>query len=318
VARAHWTPLGNAGGFSGARIWRGPTADGREFCLKAHPTAADADRLERVVHGWMLMARSAGVTFVPRVEQTLGGRTVVQAVGRVWEVTEWMPGRPDFGATSTDNRLFAAVTAVARLHEAWWNLSEGVAPCPAVHRRWQALRAWEALIVAGWRPSPAPGDPVRPHVQQAFDRLPAAVGRATAALTSRLAVPVPVQPCLSDIWQDHVLFTGDVVTGIIDYAAAKIDHVAVDLARLLGSIVPGDPERIAAALDAYRAIRPLAHSELVELLDWTGVIVAVTNWLRWLYFDGRAYPNRGAVAERFGALTRRLEELSPIDRPTRG
>ena len=37
VATARWTPLRSAGGFSGAHLWRGVAADGREFALKAHP-----------------------------------------------------------------------------------------------------------------------------------------------------------------------------------------------------------------------------------------------------------------------------------------
>ena len=50
--------------------------------------------------------------------------------------------------------------------------------------------------------------------------------------------PVPVQPCGAP--HDHVLFDGDRVTGIIDFAAAKVDHVAADLARLFGESDPDD------------------------------------------------------------------------------
>jgi Ser/Thr protein kinase RdoA (MazF antagonist) len=318
LAQARWTQLGNAGGFSGALVWRGLTADGRELCLKAHPSGADAARLERVMHHWMFTARSAGLSFVPRIEATRDGRTVVVARGRAWEVAEWMPGRPDFHVSSTDSRLFAAIDAVARLHETWSKRSGGVAPCSAIHRRWKALRAWETIIATGWRPSPTPDDPVRTHVEPALDRLSFAVGPAVSALVPWLTKPVPVQPCLCDVWHDHILFTGDRVTGLIDYAAAKMDHVTGDLARLLGSLVPGHRERIAAALDAYRTIRPLSHPELVELLDWTGVIVAVTNWLLWLYRDGRVYSNRSAVAERFGTLVRRLSDPDAFNRPRGG
>ena len=46
--------------------------------------------------------------------------------------------------------------------------------------------------------------------------------------------PVPFNLCIGDVWHDHILFEGDAVTGMIDFAAAKVDHVAADLARLLG------------------------------------------------------------------------------------
>jgi homoserine kinase type II len=253
----------------------------------------------------MLAARMAGVRFVPLVEQTQYGATVVMG-GGVWDVTEWMPGRPNFHANPTDARLFAAVEAVARLHEAWSRLTPpGPAPCPAVERRWRALAEWDRLVAAGWRPRPTPDDPVAPHAEAAWARLPELASQARAALLPWLHAPVPVQPCLCDVWHDHVLFEGDRVTGLIDYGAAKVDHVAADLARLLGSLVPGEPERVAAAVRAYERIRLLPQSELVELLDWTGVVVGVSNWLRWLYHDGRAYVDRSAVATRLGRLIRR-------------
>jgi homoserine kinase type II len=280
---------------------------GGELCLKAEPPGADADRLERVVHGWILAARAAGLHFVPLVQQTRDGGTVVEAGGRAWDVTEWMPGRADFRANPTDARLCAAVEAVARLHEAWSRLTpSGPVPCPAVERRWRALTEWDRLVAAGWRPRPAPDDPVAPPAEVAWARLPELVPQARAALLPWLHAPVPVQPCLCDVWHDHVLFDGDRVTGLIDYGAAKVDHVAADLARLLGSLVPDEPERVTAAVRAYERIRLLPQPELVELLDWTGVVVGVSNWLRWLYHDGRAYANRAAVVARLAGLVQGL------------
>ena len=307
VATARWTPLGSAGGFSGARVWRGRTAGGADLCLKMHAPGADADRLGRVLHPWMRHARAGGLDFVPRVEPTAGGRTVVEAVGRVWDVTEWMPGAADFHVRPTDARLLAAVEALARLHEAWGRAGpNGFKPCPAVKRRRAALWSFTTLYDSGWRPRPAADDPVAPHIAAVRDRLPALIPPAVAELAVWEARHVPVQPCLCDVWHDHVLFTDDRVTGLVDYGAAKVDHVAVDLARLLGSLIAGEPERVALAVRAYRAIRPLPQPELVDVLDRTGVVVAVTNWLRWLYHDGRAYPDRAAVAARVGELVRRL------------
>jgi Ser/Thr protein kinase RdoA (MazF antagonist) len=309
VAGARWIALGSAGGFSGARIWRGVTPEGREFCLKVHPSGADAGRLEQVIHRWMKIGRATGLDFVPTVERGRDGRTMVEAGGRVWDVTSWMRGRADFHRNPTDAKLFAAVTALARLHDAW--AGEGsVAPCPAVTRRWQAMLGWEELLGAGWRPRFEAGDPVGPHAEVAWRLLPAVLPRVWPPVMYWLKQRVPLQPCLCDVWHDHVLFDGDRVTGVIDYAAAKVDHVAVDLARLLGSLVPDEPDRTEAALRAYQAIRPLPQAELVTLLDVTGVVIGVVNWLRWLYHDGRVYPNRDAVAARLAQVVRRLEQMS--------
>jgi len=309
VAGARWSALGSAGGFSGARIWRGVTAEGREYCLKVHPPAADADRLERVIHRWMTTARAAGLDFVPAVERGRDGRTVVEAGGRVWDVMSWMPGRADFHQDPSDARLFAAVSTLARLHEAWAG-DGGVAPCPAIVRRRQALLEWEDLLGRGWQPRFDAGDSVRPHAEAAWRVLPSVLPEVRPPLMHWVKEPVPVQPCLCDVWHDHVLFDGDRVTGVIDHAAAKVDHVAVDLGRLLGSFIPDDADRTEAALNAYRALRPLPQPDLVSLLDRTGVVIGVTNWVRWLYHDGRIYPNREAVAGRLAELVQRLERMS--------
>lgn len=309
VAGARWTALGSAGGFSGARLWRGVSADGQAFCLKVHPPAADAGRLERVIHRWMATARAAGLDFVPAVERTRDGRTAVELSGRTWDVTAWMPGTADFNEGPSDAKLRAAVTAVARIHAAWAT-ERAMGPCPAAARRWKALREWEELLRTGWRPRFEPADPVRPHAESAWALLPRLLPRVGPALRYWLTEPVPVQPCLCDVWHDHVLFDGDRVTGVLDFAAAKVDHAAVDLARLLGSLVPDDPERTEAAIRAYQAVRPLPQSELVSLLDVTGVVIGVMNWLRWLYHERRVYPDREAVSRRLEGLIQRLQWMS--------
>src|SRR6202023_1230336 len=91
-------------------------------------------------------------------------------------------------------------------------------------------------------------------------------------LFARARVMVDGQPCVCDVWHDHVLFEGDTVSGLIDFGGAKVDSVAVDLARLLGSMAGDDPVLRDAGFGAYVAVRPLSLGEvdLVTLLDRTG------------------------------------------------
>jgi homoserine kinase type II len=308
IATARWKPLGPAGGFSGARLWHGVAADGREFALKAHAAGADTARLETTIHRWMTTARQTGLDFVPAVERTRAGRTVVEVGGRVWDVTGWVPGVADFHTDPNDARLFAAVTAVARIHSAWAD-ERSTGPCPAIERRWHALVDWDELVASGWRPEFDSADPVRPAAESAWAMLPRVIRDVRPVTGHWLRQSVPLQPCLCDVWHDHVLFDGDRVSGIIDYTAAKVDHVAVDLARLLGSLIPDQQERTDLALTTYTAIRPLPQPELVRWLDRTGTIVAVLNWLKWVYREGREYPNRTAVAERLAGLVTRLQTM---------
>ena len=41
--------------------------------------------------------------------------------------------------------------------------------------------------------------------------------------------------------------------------------------------------------------------------DETGTLLGATNWLRWLYHEGRRFEDRGAVARRLAELVTRIE-----------
>src|SRR5262249_53343693 len=110
-------------------------------------------------------------------------------------------------------------------------------------------------------------------------------------------------------WHDHVLFTGNAVTGIIDYGSVRHDHPAVDLARLLGSLAGDDGDLTAAGLAAYRGVRQLGAGvgELSRVLDVTGTVLGLANWLFMLYCEERQFDDRGAIARRMQELVTRLE-----------
>jgi Ser/Thr protein kinase RdoA (MazF antagonist) len=296
-----------AGGFSGAAVWRVG-----ELCLRAWPESGpDSDRLQ-AIHRLMGQARAAGLDFVPAVLPSRAGGTRVEHAGRLWDLTAWMPGRADFHDAPTPARLDAACTALARLHTAWARPVTASGPCPAVLRRLASARDWLDLVASGWRPAFADCDPVTPSARRAWELLRSLMPPLPVRLAPWAGVPLPLQPCLCDVWHAHVLFTGEAVTGVVDYGSVKVDHVAVDLARLLGGLVEGDARRTAAGLTAYARLRALTprEEELVGILDETGTVLAAANWLRWLYRDGHRFDNRAAVAERLARLVARLERFA--------
>jgi Ser/Thr protein kinase RdoA (MazF antagonist) len=124
---------------------------------------------------------------------------------------------------------------------------------------------------------------------------------------------LPLQPCLCDIWHDHVLFEGDTVSGIIDYGSVKPDHISVDLARLLGSMAGEDMRLRSHGLEAYSRNRTLSPDEeaLVTVLDRTGTLVGMCNWLLWLYRGGKPVDNMEAATARLATLVRRAEQWQP-------
>ncbi len=301
-------PLGDAGGFSGARLWR-ITADGR-WCLRAWPAEGPTETELAIIHDLMGKAAET-LPFVPRLRRHgKTGRTWIAEYGRLWEMATWQPGRADFHEQPSLGKLAAAVEALARLHRVWMPIPLRYGVCPAVVRRLEKLKAWQAL--PNDRIQTALGR-VETELRNLAVRALEAVRRgalpALEALNRWRHIEVSLQPCLCDIWHDHVLFQGETVTGIVDFGGVRVDNPATDLARLLGSLVPDEASVWSKAFDAYDRIRQLTQQErqLAEVLDWTGTIVALTNWLRWAVLAERHFEDRSAALARFGTIVRRVE-----------
>jgi Ser/Thr protein kinase RdoA (MazF antagonist) len=241
---------------------------------------------------------------MPRVLMTRDGGSMVREQDRLWDLQTWMPGVADFGQHPSVARLESACMALAQLHQAWSDPASTVATCPAILRRRDAWQTWLQLLGSGWRPVFVPLDPLASSAEELWRLLTMHMDDLNHLVTPWLSASVAVQPCICDLWHDHVLFAGDNVSGFIDFGSAKVDNVAVDLARLLGSLVGADDAKWQVGLAAYERVRPLSEVEraLARDLDRAGTILAAAQWLRWLYQEKRIYPNRDMVRERLQAL----------------
>jgi homoserine kinase type II len=150
--------------------------------------------------------------------------------------------------------------------------------------------------------------------ERAWRKLPGWLEEVPRCLEPWINFHCFVQPCLRDLWHDHLLFEGDRLTGLVDYGAVKADHVAADLARMLGSLVGNDPEGWECGLRSYRRVRELNDNEerLAHALDRTGAILSLVNWLRWLYHEGRPYENLPAIARRMENLLNRIDSWTVL------
>lgn len=250
------------------------------------------------------MGRAAHLRFVPSVFPTSTGDTHVAQGDRVWDVTRWLSGSPRQRPNVAE--VEAACAAVAELHAAWPPISHG--PCPGIRRRLDVLSEWLSQPITA-----EPRLQIPPSLLPLLNRSTTAVQRhAPTAL--QLLVPLadaefPLAPCVRDLRGDHVLFTGNTVTGIVDYGALGIDTPAVDLARLLGDMAGDDDERFAAGLQAYRTAggNPGMPDTLIRLLDHTGTICSLIGWLVRLLVQRRTDVDHAAVAIRLGDLVARVE-----------
>jgi homoserine kinase type II len=139
-------------------------------------------------------------------------------------------------------------------------------------------------------------------------RQPSLVGPLAAIGELRL------QPAIRDIHDEHVLFTGDEVTGLIDFGALRIDTPLTDVARLMGSLVGSNYEQQQAALNHYAELRPLTEEDrrTIQLLDNAGVILSAANWLTWLYVERRDMGESQPIARRLDRLIQRLAGGMPV------
>ena len=332
--------LGNAGGWSGSQIWKvevvsvagimpvgsavgnalrgvpGTAASPEFLCLRRWPREHPTPERLQLIHAVLSRVWEGGLHIVPVPLRTGQDTAFVEYEGHLWELTPWMPGIADFHANPARERLRSAMQALARFH--LLAVSEGTPGfarhvVPAVHLRHTTLRRIAEHCTR-----------INAHLQPAlgaeFDsrairllRLMCDLGEEFAPRLGALQERVWYQqPVIRDIWHDHVLFTGDQVTGIVDFGAMNIDTPLTDVARLLGSLVGDDRPLRRFALAAYREVQPLDFEgiQIIDLLDYSGQVVAAVNWLTWLYVDRRDMGPPEPIIRRLDEILRRLEHLA--------
>jgi Ser/Thr protein kinase RdoA (MazF antagonist) len=302
--------LGGAGGWSGSRLWRVVGDDGRKLCLRRWPEEHPTVERLQMIHA-VLLRVAAGLPIVACPLKTTSGQTYVEHAGHLWELADWKPGKADYHADPSRARLRGAMQAIARFHEA----SSGDAPPPGLPQtivdRWRITQEMQCGGIAAIEQAVI--TPLGNEIDLRAGRL-LKLARQTLHLLHATAPHqalerLSVFPVIRDIHHDHVLFTGDEVTGLIDFGALRVDTPLTDVARLVGSLVGDDREARQFALDAYSEIRPLneADRRLIDYLDESGLVLGGLNWLTWLYVERRDMGPVGAIVRRLDEILKRLE-----------
>jgi Phosphotransferase enzyme family len=311
------TSLGNSGGFSGARLWR-IESGGSSYVLRQWPESASGyfSRL-RWSHDVLREAYKNGCQFVPVPITASSGESLILRDRSLWQLEPWMPGTADFEKSPTPVRLGNILRALATFHHAVRKIESHVGIPASIGSRIDRMAHWclHGRFTNAF-------DELQRHV--ANHRSLANIGESICqrfrysaiSVQKRLAdfrnSSVPIQPVIGDVWHDHVLLTGDEVTGIVDYGAVKMDSVALDLGRLVGSLVGNDPAGWNASIAAYRTICPLSEDEVLisKTLDQSGLALAGLNWLHWICVENRQFGPSDVVFNRIQRIGLRMETMA--------
>ncbi len=309
--------LGLQGGFSGAIVWRVSTPD-QELCLRRwpqiHPTM---DGLSSI-HGLLQHIGQAGFRLAPVPLPTLNGNTFFLNEDHLWELAPWMPGEASYRQQPSSEKLVAAMATLADFHHAaaTYRFAENgarMAPSPGLMQRLSTLQGLQqGELERLWKETrAAEASDLRELAFELLEGIDRPLADVANQLEAIAAVPLPLQWCLRDVRHDHLLFTGDQVTGLIDFGAVAVESVACDLSRLVGSMVNDRANDWKMALAAYEQRRQLSIDEhrAIAGFDAGGTICSAANWVRWLFVEGRSFPQIHALHDQLIWLRDRLASL---------
>lgn len=282
-------------GFSGATVLcletsRGPCA--LRFWPEAGPEQA---RWETIGH-FLIQMQKRGVPELAPPIRRVDGRLCGFWAGRLVHLEPWRPGQP---VTQPAEWQQAAVGEIlARLHltaatfvpnaaESVWLAKSCVHFSPALVSRRRQLRellgpgggeqlaaevfsqpdgSWMSRLCRFQQQLQVWGEPLEQQLQQ------------FAAIT------LPLQPVLRDVWRDHLLFSADQLTGLIDAGACRTDSVLCDLSRCLGSLFGNQSVGWEAVLTCYQTQRPLAliERQALPVFDLSNLLLSARGCFRLL------------------------------------
>lgn len=319
--QAQFCAIGQGSSFSGAGLWRVEHGERIYVLRRWSPMDGNGRGIERI--SWLQRhLADAGLPVAGSLPLMASNETLVLTqmglAGRdeSWTLSPWLPGAADYWFTPRPAKLKAALRTLAEIHLAAASYPVGdqagrarTDRSPALVKRADRL---EGLKSAEWAElnyhlAKTPPTAEREAAFEALELIHRSLGRIWYESLRWCDEPLPLQWVIRDVWHDHVLFTEDKVTGVIDFGAAAVDSPAGDVARLLGSLVGDDEAGWRIGIEAYQRQRSLSPVELeaIRYFDASGTLLSAFNWVHWLFRDPSAL---GKEVDR-DAAHRRLERL---------
>ncbi len=296
--------LGNAGGFSGARLWR-IDSDRGDFCLRRWPKNSAVNLA--AIHQTLLVAHQAGLPVAAPI-LGLGQQTItLDAEQASWELAYWMPGSADFNLRPSRVRLEDAVKTLSQFHTVT-TVREVLGPSPGLQSRFKLMKGapqMSELIRQAIAGSPSQIAPMAvgllPRLERYFKPL-------THRLGNVVDRPWRLVNAIRDIHHDHVFFSGDQLSGIVDFGAMKTEARCFDLARLVGSLKMDGECPWAEAFQIYSALQEFdpGETDLIRLVHECNLVLGSLNWLSWIFVESRQFEDWSAVQARIEQLSEQL------------
>lgn len=265
------------------------------------------DILRKVAANW--------ANCIPSPISTTNGASFLREHHQFWEMSPWIEGNADYRLNPSEQKFANAIRAVARFHHLAGGMEVIERPAPGLLDRIslteQNLEALEQFEALQFRTIDGFGG--QHHCEEAINAFRKHGMRLHEDLTRAKNWNVPLQVCIRDVRQEHVLFRSEEVAGLIDFGTMRIDHVGLDLARLIGTMEEDCSEAWDRGIEAYhQAGRPLSSEEcqLIRLYDRATVLLAGLNWVRWIYLEQREFEDWRAVQTRLSEISRRLPFVS--------
>jgi hypothetical protein len=274
-------------GFSGARIWKGCTVRHDEFALRRWPSSMTVERL-RWIQSFQRAVTHYHWTPIVILSDLQAG--FVQDDGWLWHLETWLPGKPDF---QSGDQTFL-MRALHRIHGTWHQMESCRGPMPGYQRRLHAYEDCMYYHRSGGRSR-------RPF----WGQLIHAMEKTRQRLNLWSRDKYVLQPIFGDLHREHLLYTEDGFQGFIDFGQMRIDAVASEIARVVGSLFPLDQQARRQFVFDYHQ----GEWEVVDLLDRTGVLVSLFNWIKWTEISPRDDISRDRAEIRIEELHTRFRSM---------
>lgn len=308
-------------GFSGAELFRVHTTAGVYALRSWEASGEQRKRLEASLAVIRHAAAQGCESFLSVPISTRRRAWIAEDAGRLWQLSRWLDGQPDFNRAPSLERLQAVLLALARFHQATGRLRKRLGGCNAIPCRLVECRAVANYLDLLREPIQRESNP---ELQQVAWELWQRVSFRSPGLFERGQplgrLEFTIRPILGDVWHDNLIFADSGFSGFVDYTAIQDDAVSVDLARLLGSLRLGGETPWEAGLAAYQSVSPLSLEEqkIIPWLHESGLVLGGLNWLKWIFVHRREFSRPAAVLQRMRELSRLLLELASAEAGTLG